>query len=233
MIITIHQPDFMPWYGFFNKISKVDTWVVLDHVHNNPRKAFWGRRVQILSNGKPLWLSIPLEKPPQEGQLGMPLNIMKINLQEKKNISKSLKTLEQSYSKSINFDKYFFLLTDYFLNEDNNLMTRNMRFITDVMDILSIKSNVIFSSSMGIQTTSTQLLVDILKANQASEYLCGQGADGYQDIELFKHNSIKLSFNQFEHPVYKQLNTEEFFQGLSIIDMLFNCDLDYVKEICT
>ena len=40
MIITIHQPDFMPWYGFFNKISKVDTWVVLDHVHNNPRKAF-------------------------------------------------------------------------------------------------------------------------------------------------------------------------------------------------
>ena len=90
MIITIHQPDFMPWYGFFNKISKVDTWVVLDHVHNNPRKAFWGRRVQILSNGKPLWLSIPLEKPPQEGQLGMPLNIMKINLQEKKNISKSL-----------------------------------------------------------------------------------------------------------------------------------------------
>ena len=49
MKTTIHQPDFMPWYGFFNKLSKVDVWVVLDHVENNPRNSsFWGKRVQIL-----------------------------------------------------------------------------------------------------------------------------------------------------------------------------------------
>ena len=220
----------MPWYGFFNKISKVDTWIVLDHVENNPRKAFWGRRVQILSNGNPFWLSIPLEKPKKQGQLGLPINLMEINLQENRNLEKSLKTIEQSYSKSINFDKYSFLLKDYFLTKEPNLVKRNMRFILDVMDILSICPKVIYSSSMNIKSSSTQLLVDILKEKEATEYLCGQGADGYQDLELFKLNDIQLTFNQFDHPTYKQLNTKDFFQGLSILDLLFNCDLEYVKE---
>ena len=71
----------MPWFGFFNKIAKADDWILLDHVENNPRDtAFWPRRVPILVNGQPTWLSIPLFRPKEPGVIGMPIKDMTINI---------------------------------------------------------------------------------------------------------------------------------------------------------
>jgi hypothetical protein len=219
---TIHQPDFMPWFGFFNKIAKCDTWVVLDHVENNPRDAaFWGRRVRILVNGQPTWLSIPLSRPDVHGVIGVPIRDMTINLREPKALQKCLRTVQMAYAAAPYFERHRDLVESYFADEDPALMGRNMRFIEAVLDRLGLRPRVIASSSLGVTSRGTRLLVDILHAIGADTYLCGGGAGGYQQDEMFAAAGIALQYNRFEHPVYRQLRTELFVPGLSIIDALF------------
>ena len=108
MIVTIHQPDFMPWLGFFKKIADAVIWIVLDHVYSNPRDAAsWLRRVKILANNCPFWLSLPIKKP-KSGSLKTPINRLEYNFSQSKLISERLKTIDQSYRRSRNFDKIFF-----------------------------------------------------------------------------------------------------------------------------
>ena len=201
MIVTIHQPDFLPWLGFFNKISNSDYWIVLDHVSNNPRdSSFWGRRVRILINGKPEWLSIPLNRPTTSGKIGIPINKMIINTNLNKQLKKLPMTLRMAYSKSPFFSDYFSFVESWFIDEDPNLMRRNMIFIKKIMKILDIKTKIIFSSNIVTNSKSTQLLVDLIKNVGGDVYRCGGGADGYQDDDLFIKNGITLKYNNFPTP---------------------------------
>jgi len=228
---TIHQPDFMPWFGFFNKIAKADLWIVLDHVKNNPRDAaFWGRRVQILVNGQPTWLSITLNKPKDAGVIGIPIHDMTINLQDLKVMEKCLKTVRMAYVRAPFFAEHWDLVEVYFLAQGESLLKRNMQFIESVLRLLGIRTQVMYSSSLGVTTQSTQLLIDLLHKVSADTYLCGGGAQGYQQDDLFTANGISLQYNLFEHPIYRQLRTEQFVPGLSILDALFCMPLDLLAE---
>lgn len=229
--VTIHQPDFMPWLGFFNKVKKADLFVVLDHTENNPRDSnFWGRRVTILSNKKELWYSIPLVKP-EKGIVALPINEMQINLTNEKEINKRVQQIKQSYSKHEYFKEVFPLVEKYFSEESASLKKRNMAFITEVMRNLDIDTEVVYSSDLDCKEKSTELLVEILKKVDGEVYLCGGGASGYQDDQLFEENNIALEYNNFNHPIYTQKKSESFVKGLSIIDALMNLGFEGVKEI--
>ncbi len=230
-IATIHQPDFLPWFGLFNKIAKSDLWIVLDHVKNNPRQsAFWGRRVRVLVNGNPTWLSVPLTRPPQSGVIGVPIREMRFNEAEQKHLARCLKTVKIAYAKAKYFRQYIGLVEQYFEDSEPLLIYRNMRFIRAVMDILGMHAEIVESSSFNIRSHSTQLLVDLLIRVGAQKYLCGNGAAGYQDNEMFATNGIDLIHNTFRHPVYPQLRTTTFIPGLSIIDALFNVPTEQLAD---
>src|ERR1019366_7398426 len=99
-LIAIHQPDFMPWLGFFKKVSKSDVLVILDHTKNNPRdSAFWCRRVKVCINGKGHWLSVSLKKP-ENNQISIPINEMTISNTEKE-LNRLLNTISINYRKEI------------------------------------------------------------------------------------------------------------------------------------
>ena len=230
MIVTIHQPDFMPWYGLFQKIAAADTWIVLDHTENNPRDAaFWGRRVKTLNNGEGQWFSVTLNKAPK-GVVGIPVFDMTLNLTNKKLLDKSVRTIQQAYAKTPFFKDYFYLVEHYFNHESANLMVRNMQFMTDVMALLNIDTKVVYSSSLAVATASTELLVDLLKKVDATTYLCGNGADGYQQDELFAQAKIELMYNEVRHPSYPQIRSDEFVGGLSILDGLFHLGAEAVSQ---
>ncbi len=230
MIVTIHQPDFMPWYGLFQKIAAADTWIVLDHTENNPRDAaFWGRRVKILNNGEGHWFSVTLNKAPK-GVVTMPISDMTLNLTNRKLFDKNIRTIQQAYAKTPFFRDYFYLVEQYFSHESDNLMVRNMQFITDVLAQLNIDTRVVYSSSLEVTKVSTELLVDMLKKVDATTYLCGNGADGYQKNELFAQAKIELMYNEVRHPSYTQIRCEKFVGGLSILDGLFYLGAEQVAK---
>jgi hypothetical protein len=231
MKISIHQPTFMPWYGFFSKIAHSDCWIVLDHTSNNPKdSAFFSRRVKILVNGEPFWISIPLVKSSTKDGQGIPLNQIKINTKNTKIFKKLQQTIEMAYKKAPYFKEYSYLVEDYFNHESDYLNIRNLSFIKEVMKILEIETKIVYSSDFNFSTKSNELLVDLLKKNQAKTYLCGNGASEYQNDTFFTDNNIQLEYSNVKHPVYRQLRRDNCLKGLSILDLLFNLKKEEIIE---
>ena len=231
MKVTIHQPDFMPWLGFFNKINKADVFVVLDHTENNPRDSnFWGRRVQILANGNPYWFSIPLLKP-VNGELGVSIDQMTINFNSEKEVQKKISTIQQNYSKHPFFKEIFPLIQDYFNYPSNSLLDRNMNFINKIIKELSIDTKIVYSSKLLCKHKSNELLIEIVNKVGGDIYLCGDGALGYQQDDLFEKNNIIIEYNNFTSPKYEQMKSSCFVPGLSIIDSLMNLGYSGVRKI--
>lgn len=232
MTITIHQPDMMPWLGLFNKINKADLWVILDHTTNNPRDAsFWGRRAKILVNGKPKWLSLPLVKPEISGLIGLPIYEMEFSNANPKIYLSALKTIELNYKKTPFFNEVFPLVCDFLHSSVMNMRDRNLAFIFQIMELLEIKTKISYSSDLHCQKSATSLLVEILEKMQGTTYLCGGGASGYQKDDLFRAAGINVEYNNFNHPVYNQMNSKEFVPGLSIIDALMNVGVLETKKL--
>lgn len=222
MIVTaVHQPDFMPWLGFFDKISKCDKFVVLDHTLNQPGSTgFRCRRVRFLINGMENWLSITLNK--TEGSGSLPINEMTIKREGEKETAKRLKTIRESYAKAPYYKDIFPIVERYFMSDEMSLLKRNMSFIFEIFKGLDISPEIIYSSQLGCAGSSSELMLEITRKTGASVYLSGDGAHGYLVPEMFKSAGIELRFNNFRHPVYKQFNTPGFISGLSIIDALMN-----------
>lgn len=226
--ICIHQPDFMPWLGFFNKIAICDEFIVLDHVLNNPKDGSWTRRVRIMIGGEPNWITIPLVKPTNE--VFIPIKEMRIKLDDKKFIKKIKQSISINYSKAKYFKEIYPIVENYFSDIDDYIALRNIKFINSICERLGIEKKITFSSALNCNGKATELLIEICKKVDAKTYICGGGAIEYQQDEKFAQNQIHLEFQNFNHPQYIQFNSNTFTPGLSIIDALMNCGFEKVKD---
>jgi hypothetical protein len=223
-IVAIHQPNFLPWLGFFYKILKSDIFVFLDNVQFS--KNSYQNRVKIKSSQGATWLTVPVLH-----NFGQLTKDVKINNKEPWR-EKHLKTLEMNYKRAAYFKPIFELLQEiYFKEEWELLVDFNIELISNISKFLGIKTEMIRASSLNVGGKSTDLLINIVKELNASVYLSGKGGANYQDEEKFKVNGIKLIYSDFKHPVYPQ-PWGEFIEGLSIVALLFNCgerSLEYLK----
>jgi len=214
-IIAIHQPNFLPWLGFFYKMVKSDVFVFLDNVQFS--KNSYQNRVKIKTPHGAVWLTVPVLH--KFGQLTLEV---KINNTEKWR-EKHLRTFEMNYKKAPFFKPIFDLLQEiYFKKEWELLVDFNTELILCISKYLGIKTEIMRASLLNAGGKSTELLVNILKELNASTYLSGKGGAKYQNEDVFKTIGIKLIYSNFEHPNYPQL-WEGFLEGLSIVDLLFNC----------
>ena len=223
-VVTIHQPDFMPWLGLFNKINNADEFIILDHVSNNPKASeFWCRRVKMLIGGKEHWMSVTLKK--DQHNTFIPINQMELDMDEKA-IRKFVQSVELNYKRAPYFRDIFYLIENYFLLNGRNLNQKNSWFITEIMSKLGISTTYIFSSDLEPQFASNEMLIDLLKKREANIYLCGNGSASYQKDELYYKQGIEVKYNKFIHPEYTQFNSQAFIKGLSVIDVLMNLGFD-------
>jgi len=228
--VTIHQPDFMPWIGFFDKISKVDQFIILDHVTNTTKAtAFWGRRVKMMVNKMDAWISIPLEKS-IDGPF-QPINEMKIKRDDRKNLENTFKTIQLSYKKAPFHSEVIYLIEDYFNNWSDLVSVRNIDFITEVNKRLSISPNIILSSDLLAVEKGTDLLIELLLKTGATHYRCGMGAKAYQDDDKIRAAGIEVIYNNYKPKPYFQFNSKIFVPGLSIIDVLMNHGFEKTTEL--
>lgn len=227
IFVAIHQPNLFPWLGFFDKINRSDIFIILDHVVNNPRDPLWTKRVQIISNGKPFWLTIPLEH--SKNEVFYQINKIKINSAFIP--KKHLRTIQQNYQKSPYFDSVFPYIEKYYLNSTQVIAKRNIEFIKSICKGLNIKTKLLLSSEMSPQFSASDLLIELIKKIKGDKYLYGGLGADYQENEKFEKADIELISQNFQHPIYPQFNTKEFVKGLSIIDALMNVGFDGVKEL--
>jgi hypothetical protein len=146
--------------------------------------------------------------------------------------AKHLKGIEQNYSKAASFGKNFDLCREILEKEWEHLVELNISFISRLKEELGIRTDIVRSSTLGIETDKTRRLVDICKRLGADTYLSGAGGREYLEEEKFAESGIKLEFQDYSHPEYKQAYGD-FHPYMSIIDLLFCCgekSIDIIRE---
>ena len=213
--VCIHQPDFMPWLGFFHRLIHSDLFVILDDVQL--LRQGWHHRDKIKTSRGAQWLTVPIK---WKGR-----TIQKIKDAEIDNTlnwrKKHLKTLQHSYRAAKYFHEIFPEIENIYAHQPKFLIDLNIRLLSLFLEKFNINIPIVFSSSMSISQKSTELIISILKRVYADKYISGLGAKDYLDEGQFEQAGIDLVWQSFEHPVYPQLHGE-FVPMLSAIDFLFN-----------
>jgi len=218
-ICAIHQPNFFPWLGYFDKIKKCDKFIILDHVQfPKTGGGGWSNRVAFNIQGRSQWFTAPINRP--EGLW----SINETTFRDTHWRVKFKKTLQANYAKAPFFKKYrefIFELIDF---SDNDLVAYNLNAIESICKLLNIDltNKIVLSSSLSSQESSNEMLIALTKEVECDVYLAGGGADSYQDIELFDKANVGFEYQNFDHPVYAQVGDQEFIKGLSVIDYIFN-----------
>ena len=224
-VVAIHQPNFFPWLGYFNKIYQSDIFVFLDEVQF-PRTSSGNvvNRSKILCNGEAKWLTSTLEKKSSTAK------ISEVVIKEGVK-AKNFEKLTQYYKKSKFYKDVIEFVEELMLFEDNNLSRYNINTITKLCQKLDIKRELILQSKLQTTYAKEDLIIEITKKVGGDVYLSGNGARKYQKEENFLSQGIELIYQKFTPKPYEQLNAKEFIAGLSILDSLFNVGFDVTKEL--
>lgn len=224
MIYAAHQPNYLPWLGYFHKIASVDVFVILDDVQFE--QGNYQNRVQIKSPQGPQWLTQPIRHNHLQRTGDVEFDA-RVNWREK-----HLKQIRSNYGRAASFQRVFPLLEQW-LNEaqGEKLAAVNISLIEAVARAIGLTTKIVLSSSFNVTSPSAVRLVEIGTKLGALVYLSGHGARKYQSERDFRAAGIALRYTDFAAREYSQL-WGEFAGGLSAIDALFNIGLDGTAKAC-
>jgi len=227
MILTAHQPAYMPWLGLFHKIAISDAYVYLDNVQFE--KNSYINRNKIKSANGPIWLTVPTLL---KGHMSKTIKEIKIN-NDVNWREKHLKSIELNYKSAPYFSRYIEFFRDCYNHKWNNLSDLNEYMLKWFLDTLRIEIKYYKMSEINFEGRKSELVLDMCKKLGADIYIFGALGKDYVREEDFSIEDIKLYFQDYKHPVYPQLYGE-FINHLSIIDLLFNVGaeraLDMIME---
>jgi hypothetical protein len=214
MIAAIHQPQYMPWIGYFDKMDRAGVFVLLDNVQY--KKNEWQNRNRIKTPQGWQWITVPvLYRFPEK------INTVRINntVDWRK---KHLHTLAYNYSKSPFFKEYFGFFEETFSARWEYLVEINVHIIKFLNEALGINKELVFASRLTLREEPTDRLIDACKSVQADTYLSGKDGAQYMDLDAFARANIQVVFQDFHHPTYQQLHNTTFEPYMSTVDLLFN-----------
>lgn len=219
MIITIHQPEHLPWLGFFNKLSKAEKFVILDSVPY--RKNYFQNRNRIIGSNGVQFIGIPTVN---IGHIEGTIATTKIAIQGNANWqTKYLNTIRMSYSKHPFFAEVYPLLQKAIMLDTEYLADINIEIFTSFADQMGFNPEYVRSSSLCVKGAKSDLILDICKKLNADLYIAGPSGRDYLDMRSFADAAIKVNFNDYRHPEYPQRKTKEFVPYLSALDLFMNC----------
>ncbi|MCM8796425.1 MAG: WbqC family protein [Candidatus Omnitrophica bacterium] len=221
MIVSVHQPQYLPWLGYFHKICQSDIFVFLDNVQYKHRE--YQNRNRIRTSNGWMWLTVPIIK----GH-AYP-NISEVYIDNSQGWSrKHWRAITLNYAQASFFNTYKSFFNDLYGMQWERLIDLNIYIIKKINEFLGITKKIYFESELNIKTINTQRIIDICKTLKADTYLSGSGGKNYLNEELFRSNNIKLVYQDFRHPEYAQ-RYQGFVPFMSAIDLLFNHGPDSLR----
>ncbi len=223
IVVGIHQPNFMPWLGYFYKIAQSDIFIFLDDVQFIKTGSNYTNRVAINIQGESSNITIPIKR--GSGTQ----NINETEILNEKWKKKLIGSIQANYAKTPYFKEhkdYIFELINY---KTDNLADYNIHFITSLSKELELNTSFEKSSKFNLSSSSTERLIELIQLVDGTVYLSGAGGDNYQEQNLYQQNNIALTYNNMPEFAYTQPKSEKFIKGLSIIDALFNVGIEDLK----
>lgn len=214
MICAVHQPQYLPWLGFFSKLDAADVFVVYDDTQYKHDE--WQNRNRIKTPNGIQWLTVPVHH--SQGEF---IGAIRID-NEKPWRRKHAHALATNYARAPFYEEYADDLAAIYAAEWEHLAKLNVALMKLICRRLGVETPMILSSELGYEGRSTGALISICREAGADVYLSGPGGRDYLETERFGAEGVRLLFHDFEHPVYGQ-PFGEFVPGMSAVDLLFNC----------
>lgn len=216
MRCAIHQPQFLPWLGHFQKIAMGDVFVFLDNVQF--QKNEFQNRNRIPTPQGVRWLTVPVGH-----RFGDPIQAVRIGGSTPWR-RKILGTVIQSYAKTPHFGAWFPSFERMINADYEGLSAINRASVQWLMDAFEIRTPVVLASDLPpCCDDRTGRLVDLCRHVGADTYVSGSLARCYLDLDQFAAAGMTVDFQDFKHPVYPQAHGGDFVSHMSAIDGLFCC----------
>jgi len=223
-IVAIHQPNYAPWLGYFQKMAMADVFVFLDDVQFS--KQGYINRVRVLCPEGARWLTLPVKV-----TLGQSINEVR---PAKLDWSRShLDRLRDYYRKAPSFEQVWpNIEAMYAAVPHDDLAAINRSLIVDIAQSLNICPEIRLSSEIetGSAVSDDRLIRIVQEISPGATYLSGKGGAGYQDTEKFTAAGLGLRYTLFEPSEYLQ-NCEDFVAGLSVLDAVFHLGWDGARAL--
>jgi hypothetical protein len=221
MIVSVHQPQYLPWLGYFDKIDKADVFVLLDNVQF--KKNEWQNRNKIKTANGWQWLTVPvLYKFPQL------INEVEINNNDRWQ-HRQKQALLSNYKKSPFWNVLEEFIENIFSSQWQTISQLNIAVVRKLADTLGIETPLYVASELGqFPDDPDERLIAITKHFNADTYLAGSGGKDYMNLEKYDNNGIRVVFQEYTHPVYHQL-FGDFEPFMSVVDLIFNHGNDSLK----
>ena len=216
-VVCIHQPDFAPWLGFFERLQRCQMFIVLDNVQFLRRG--WHHRDRIRTADGERWLTVPVLK---RGRREQPIN--QVEIDESTDWRRQhLEVMRHAYRRAACFQPHFSAISEIYGRRHARLIELNRDLIDYLARQLDAVADTCLASELSVDGGGTGMLVELVRAVGGSSYLTGQGARAYLDESRFAAAGIEVEWQRFADPVYAQLHGDRFVGGLSSLDYLFNC----------
>jgi hypothetical protein len=225
MIVAIHQPQFMPWLGYFDKIVRSNIFVFLDNVQF--KKNEFQNRNKIKTAQGWMWLTVPVSYKYPEHMDEVQIN-NRVDWRKK-----HVKTLAINYQKTPYFHALFPEVERFYAGpgQAESISAVNRESVIMLLKLLGVDKETAVASAMGdLPEEPSERLATICKSMGADTYLSGAGGRAYLDLEPFNKMGISVVFQTFKHPVYPQLYGD-FIPNLSLLDLLMNCGPDSLNIV--
>ena len=216
MMVTVHQPEHLPWLGFFDKARQVDVLVLQDDVQF--RKCYFQNRNRILAGQSPSWLTVPVLMSGRSTQL---IRDVIIDHHDRRWRARCLRHLTTSYQTAAFWPAHTPFFQEMYSRSWERLVELNAWAIDYLLKAFDIRVEVIRSSVVGAPGGRTERLVEICRRLRADCYLSGISGREYLDLDQFAAAGITVKFQEFHHPVYRQFR-EPFVPYLSSLDLLLH-----------
>lgn len=217
-VVAIHQPNYLPWLGYFAKIAAADVFVLLDDVQFS--KGSYTNRVQISRNGAAGWLTVPIRH-----EFGALIKDIEIARADWSTAHRSI--LKQSYGGAAAFASVWPALEPWLAEAEGGLADINGALIRRIAQRLALRTRFLTSSQIGVTATAAdeRLAAIVSRIAPGGTYLSGQGGASYQSADVFAARQVRLAYSAFK-PVPYARGDETFLPGLSIVDALFHLGWD-------
>lgn len=228
-ILSAHQPNFLPYLGFFDKMQQSDIFVIRDEVLYVKKEYHNRNRIRInsndnINNPQSRWISVPVNH--QDNYIKH-IQIQKdLKIKNKLWNKAILHEIEASYHKSQYFKTFFPELQKLFNNSDDKLLSLNMKLINFLKSIFNIKTKIILASELELKpehyekSDASEDIAKLCEALNADIYLSGPGGKTYLNLEPFEKRNIQVKFQNYKHPIYQQ-HLPGFLPYMAAIDALF------------
>lgn len=216
MILTAHQPVYLPWLGLFHKIALSDEFCLFDDVQY--LKKDWNNRNKIKTQSGEIWLTVPVftkahrEKPIREIEIDNSLPWAQ----------KHFRSIYLNYKKTPFFKQYIDFFDDLYKKEWKYLSDLDDYMLKWFLKELGINVEYYKASELNFEGYKSDLVLDMCKKLGANLYIFGALGKDYAKEENFNKDGIKIYFQDYKHPEYPQLHNG-FLPYMSVIDLLFNC----------